>query len=137
MELMQSTKKTSSDGKDSSMTKLLREKMSIAASMKSINEVISQAFETKNSLVAQKGTLGNATSGLGGLSSNVPGIGKLIDGISKKKYRETIIVGLAVSVLICFTIWCAFFLSSAVISIYSFVDLLFLFNFLYRWLFLR
>lgn len=65
----------------------------------------SQAFETKNSLVAQKGTLGNATGGLGGLSSNVPGIGKLIDGISKKKYRETIIVALAVSVLICFTIW--------------------------------
>jgi hypothetical protein len=45
MELMHSTKKSSSsssgnDEKDPSMTKLLKEKLSIATSMKSINEVI-------------------------------------------------------------------------------------------------
>lgn len=108
MELMQNSKTMKSDDQDSSVAKLLREKMSIAASMKSINEVISQAFETKSSLNSQRNMLGRATSGLTNISSNVPGIGQLIDGIQKKKFRETIIVTLVVASLLCFTIWWIF-----------------------------
>ena len=40
MELMQSSKSLHKDDQDSSVAKLLREKGSIAASMKSINDVI-------------------------------------------------------------------------------------------------
>ena len=68
MELMQNAKIPKSDESDSSVAKLLREKLSIAASMKSINEVISQAFETKNSLSSQRNSLGNSTSTLTNLS---------------------------------------------------------------------
>lgn len=105
MELMNSSRKLSSEEKDSSMSKLLKEKMSIAASMRSINEVLSQAFETKNSLLSQRSSLSNASGGLGNITNSVPGIGRLIDGIQKKKYRETLIIGGVVAVLICFTIW--------------------------------
>jgi len=108
IELMQSTKKNGSDEKESSMTKLLREKMGIAASMKSINEVISQAFETKNALTNQRGTLSNSSGSVTNLSTNVPSIGKLIDGIQKKKNRETIVIGLVIAVLVCFIIWWMF-----------------------------
>ena len=40
MELMQSSKNLHKDEQDSSVSKLLKEKSSIAASMKSINDVI-------------------------------------------------------------------------------------------------
>jgi hypothetical protein len=49
--------------------------------------------------------LSNASGGLGNITNSVPGIGRLIDGIQKKKYRETLIIGGVVAVLICFTIW--------------------------------
>lgn len=52
---------------DSSVAKLLRERSSIAQSMRSINDVINQAFETKNSLAGQRHTLGGAAGGLKGL----------------------------------------------------------------------
>ena len=90
------------------MSKLLKEKMSIAASMRSINEVLSQAFETKGSLLSQRNSLSNASGGLGNITNSVPGIGRLIEGIQKKKYRETLIIGGVVAGLICFTIWWMF-----------------------------
>jgi hypothetical protein len=65
----------------------------------------SQAFETKNSLTNQRGSLGNASGGLNSLTSNVPGIGKLIEGIQKKKYKETMTIGAVIAVLVCFLLW--------------------------------
>lgn len=127
MELLNNNRKFLHEEKDSSMSKLLKEKMSIAASMRSINEVLrypssqrivffvhfthnrislcSQAFETKGSLLSQRNSLSNASGGLGNITNSVPGIGRLIEGIQKKKYRETLIIGGVVAGLICFTIW--------------------------------
>lgn len=45
LELMHSSRSTSKGEQDTSVAKLLREKLSIAASMKSINEVIRYSFE--------------------------------------------------------------------------------------------
>jgi hypothetical protein len=98
----------SSQDKDSATDKLLRERNSIASSMRSINEVIAQAFDAKNSLLGQRSTLGGATTGLSTITSNVPSLSRLIDGISRKKYRESLIVALFISVLLCFTIWWMF-----------------------------
>mmetsp|Transcript_13394 Transcript_13394/g.18349 ORF Transcript_13394/g.18349 Transcript_13394/m.18349 type:complete len:202 (-) Transcript_13394:311-916(-) len=68
MELFQSSKNLHKDDQDSSVAKLLRERNSIAASMKSINDVISQAFETKNALLGQRSSLSGSASGLNNLS---------------------------------------------------------------------
>lgn len=65
----------------------------------------SQAFETKNSLTSQRSTLNNSTGGLTSLSANVPGIGRLIEGIQKKKSKESMIIAVVIGVLLCFTIW--------------------------------
>eukprot|EP01031_Cornospumella_fuschlensis_P030315 gene30315-36629_t len=99
---------TSSHPQDSSMSKLLKEKLSIGNSMRSIHEVLSQAFETKQSLAAQRNSLQSASQGVGGLGGGLGGVGRLIDGIGKKKFRESLIVALFVAVLLCFTLWWVF-----------------------------
>lgn len=69
MELFNSSKNLRGEEQDSSVAKLLRERNTIAASMRSINEVINQAFETRNTLTAQRSTLAGANTGLGGITS--------------------------------------------------------------------
>ena len=54
-------------GDDNLMSKLLREKGSLNTSLQSINEVINQAFDTKNSLLSQRNILQGSASGLTGL----------------------------------------------------------------------
>lgn len=108
MELFQSSKNLNSNEQDSSVAKLLRERSSIQASMKSINDVISQAFEAKNALLGQRNSLTGAAGGLTGLAANVPTFNRLIDGIQRKKTRESVIVAVVLGVLACFTIWYLF-----------------------------
>ena len=108
MELFQSSKNLHMDEQDSSVAKLLRERSSIQASMKSINDVISQAFETKNALLGQRNTLNGSAGGLNGLAANVPTFNRLIDGIQRKKTRESVIVAVVIGLLLCFALWWVF-----------------------------
>lgn len=108
MELFQSSKNLHMDEQDSSVAKLLRERSSIQASMKSINDVISQAFETKNALLGQRNSLTGSAGGLTGLAANVPTFNKLIDGIQRKKTRESVAVAVVIGLLACFCIWYIF-----------------------------
>ena len=105
MELFHSSKSTPMEEQDSSMAKLLRERSGIAASMKSINDVISQAFDTKSALGSQRTLLSGAGSGLSSLSTSMPSFNRLIDGIQRKKYRESFILAVVVGVLVCFSLW--------------------------------
>lgn len=41
-------------------------------------------------------------------AANVPSLGRLIDGIQRKKYRESLVVAFIVAILLCFTIWYVF-----------------------------
>ena len=41
-------------------------------------------------------------------AANVPGFGRLIDGIQRKKSTEQIIIAVVIGVLVCFTIWWVF-----------------------------
>jgi hypothetical protein len=108
MELFQSSNNLHKDDQDSSVAKLLRERSSIAASMKSINDVISQAFEAKDSLLGQRATLMGVTGSMSNLAANTPSFGRLVDGIQKKKFRESLTVALFVAFLLCITIWWLF-----------------------------
>ena len=71
MELFHSSKNLRIDEQDSSVAKLLRERSSIAASMKSINDVIAQAFDTKSVLSNQRSVLASAAGGLSGLAGSI------------------------------------------------------------------
>ncbi len=68
LELFKSSKLSRSDAEDSAVSRLLRERNSIAASMRSINDMISQAFSARDALGSQRAALGNATSGLSNIS---------------------------------------------------------------------
>ena len=39
-------------------------------------------------------------------AANVPGFGRLIDGIQRKKFRESLVIAVVVALLICIAIWC-------------------------------
>jgi len=108
MELFKSSKNSQGEEQDSSMARLLRERSSIAASMKSINDVISQAFETKNTLNSQRATLTGSGNSASNLSTSMPTFNRLIDGIQKKKARESAIIAAVIGGLICVTIWWLF-----------------------------
>lgn len=108
MELFQTSKNLHQNEKDSSIAKLLRERSSIAASMKSINDVLSQAFETKSNLANQRSTLLGSSIGLNNISANVPSFRRLIDNIQRKKTKETMIIGIVIATILCFTIWWVF-----------------------------
>jgi len=38
----------------------------------------------------------------------VPGFGRLIDGIQRKKFRESLVIAVVVALLICIAIWWVF-----------------------------
>lgn len=95
-------------GEDSAVNRLLRERSGIANSMRGVNEAISQAFDAKGHLLGQRGMLGTSSSSLGGLVRSIPGFTKLVDGLSRKKFRENAVVAAFCGVLVCFTIWWMF-----------------------------
>jgi hypothetical protein len=98
-----------SDGSiDSSTAQLLRERNILSASMRSINEVISTAFQARDGLVGQRSSLGGAAGGLDSLTNKFPSFNRLIDGISKKKLKESLIVAVFTGILLCFCVWWMF-----------------------------
>lgn len=105
MELMQSSRNLHKDDQESSMAKLARENSTIADSMRNINNLISQAFETKSALQNQCTTLGGSSGTLSNVTSNVPGFGRLIDGIQNKKGKEKLVIAFVIASLTFFLIW--------------------------------
>ena len=64
-----------------------------------------QAFETKTTLANQRNLLNSSSSGVLNISSSIPGIGRVIESIQKKKNNETIVIAVVIGILISFTIW--------------------------------
>lgn len=95
-------------GDDNAVNRLLRERNGISSSLRGVNEVLSQAFDAKEHLLGQRGLLGSSGAALGGLARNIPGLGKLVDGISTKRLRENAIVILFCGVLTFFSLWWVF-----------------------------
>jgi golgi SNAP receptor complex member 1 len=66
---------------------------------------ISQAFEAKNTLNNQRNLMNSSNSGVSSINSSIPGIGRLIDAIQKKRSRETIVIAVVIGLLLSFTLW--------------------------------
>jgi len=95
-------------GDDAAVNRLLRERSGIANSMRGVNDAISQALDAKGHLLGQRGMIGSSSLSLGGLVRSIPGFSKLVDGLSRKKFRENAVVAAFCGVLSCFTIWWIF-----------------------------
>ncbi|CAM9165546.1 unnamed protein product [Heterosigma akashiwo] len=94
--------------RDPAMEHLLRERNAIGGAMRASNSVIGQAFATRDELRAQGATLQGTSGTLAGITSNLPSIGRVVEAIQKKKYRDNMIVGGVIALLICFTLWYLF-----------------------------
>ena len=95
-------------GGDSATDKLLRERSGIANSMKGVSDALAQAYEAKDALFSQRGSLVGAQGGLSGMIRKMPTFGKLIDRVAKKRDKETLILASLIAALIVFTLWWVF-----------------------------
>lgn len=93
---------------DTGMNHLYREEEAINSSLRSASNVIGQADEVRGALWSQRNTLTLAGGTLGQLSSAYPSIGRVIVSIQQRRYRDNMVVGLVISVCICFTLWWVF-----------------------------
>jgi hypothetical protein len=65
----------------------------------------SQAMETKDTLVDQRGLVLSSSSTLGIIATRFPVLNKLMGAIHHRKTRENVILGLVISFCICFALW--------------------------------
>lgn len=100
------TKKHPAD--DTGMSHLYREQEAITSSLRSTGNVINQADEVRSALWNQRKTMTGANSTLGQLSNAMPSIGRVIVAIQQRRYRDNMVVGLVISLCICFLLWWTF-----------------------------
>ena len=93
---------------DSATQRLLRERSGISNSIRGVNTVLAQASEAKDTLLGQRSSIGGASVNLSSLTRRIPGVGKLMDALSKKKSRENTIIGVFIGILVCFSMWWLF-----------------------------
>jgi hypothetical protein len=60
------------------------------------------------SLWAQRKLLTASSGALGSLATRFPSIGRVIGSIQQRRYRDNMVVGLAISACICFTLYWLF-----------------------------
>ena len=65
-------------------------------------------METRRSLATQREGLGNSVYNTSQMVSRFPAVSRVIDAFQKKKLRDNTIVGIVISVCICFLIWWSF-----------------------------
>jgi hypothetical protein len=89
---------------------LLRERASLLGSSRAVDDILSQAAETGETLRAQRGAIGSAAGRLGSILQRVPGASALMGAIDARRSRNDTIVYACIAACVCYT---AYFLLSA------------------------
>jgi len=79
--------------KSSTSDALLAERGRIDSSHHMIDDITSQAYETRSEFGRQRSTLDGINTRIGGVIGQMPGIGKVIDLIRSRRRREALIIG--------------------------------------------
>lgn len=106
MKLFEATEKLQ-DGadEDSATARLLKERNTIANSMRSIGDVISEANEARSFLKNQRGLLDGGFGQLSGMNTRLPTFNQVIDGIQRKKVKDMAILATIIGGCLIFIIW--------------------------------
>lgn len=72
---------------------LLQERSRIDSSNRMTDDILSQAYATREDLGQQRGMVAGINSRMGGLLSTMPGINSLLSMINSRRRRDTLIVG--------------------------------------------
>lgn len=84
---------------------LLRERATLHSSDRGLDSLMGQAHEAKNRLTSQNQALMRAMSTFGDIGANFPGINELMTKISRAKQRDVLVLGLVISICLCFLVW--------------------------------
>ena len=93
---------------ETGMDHLMRERSHIGNSQSAASAVIHQATEIRNDLRSQGMSLGRASSVMGQIAGNIPGINVLVERIRRKKSKDDMIVIGVISTCILFVLWYEF-----------------------------
>mmetsp|Transcript_34186 Transcript_34186/g.107783 ORF Transcript_34186/g.107783 Transcript_34186/m.107783 type:complete len:187 (+) Transcript_34186:273-833(+) len=94
------------DGGDGvGMRHLYAEQNSINSSMHTAGQTLDQASGARDSLRRQREMLSGAGGTLQDLASQFPAVNQIIESIRRRRTRENVVMGLAISSCVCFTIW--------------------------------
>uniref|UniRef100_A0A7S1D086 Golgi SNAP receptor complex member 1 n=1 Tax=Cyclophora tenuis TaxID=216820 RepID=A0A7S1D086_CYCTE len=96
------------DENDPAMEQLLRERNHINNSLTASSSVIAQASEIHSDLKSQGMSLRGVTGTLVKITSQVPGLNRLMENIRRKKARDDLIVSIVIALCIVFTLWYIF-----------------------------
>jgi len=92
----------------SGMDHLMRERNHIHNSQSAAAGVLAQASEIRNDLRSQGMSLGRASTVMGQIAGNIPGINVLVENIKKKRSKDDMIVIGVIASCILFTLWYLF-----------------------------
>jgi hypothetical protein len=93
-------------GPDAAATdSLLRERSSLAASHRAIDDIIAQAAHARETLQHQRTSIAASISGLAGIAATMPGVTGLIDAVRSRRLYNNRVVGAVIGLCICFTLW--------------------------------
>jgi len=87
---------------------LYAEQEALSSSLRSAGSVIGQADEIRSALWSQRRLIESSGNALGSLSTQFPSIGRVIGSIQQRRYRDNMVVGLVISLCICFTLFWLF-----------------------------
>jgi len=111
-ELLASSRTPGSGGKDGGagagdgdLAHLAAERSSLVASLRSINDILSQAFASRESLDRQRQSLNMSQGRIGALAAGMPSIDRIVEGLQRRKTRDNVILALVISLCLCCTIW--------------------------------
>eukprot|EP01102_Stenamoeba_stenopodia_P001533 TRINITY_DN11330_c0_g1_i1.p1 TRINITY_DN11330_c0_g1~~TRINITY_DN11330_c0_g1_i1.p1 ORF type:complete len:285 (+),score=64.35 TRINITY_DN11330_c0_g1_i1:238-1092(+) len=84
---------------------LLRERTTLHNSERGLDSLMGQAYEAKQRVSSQNQALMRAMSTFGDIGANFPGINEVLGKISKAKQRDVLVLGLVISICLCFLVW--------------------------------
>ena len=90
------------------MEQLLRERNSINNSMDASQSVMNQASDIYGDLRTQGSSLRKVGGAISRITSNIPGLNKIVDNIRRKRSRDDYIVAGVIASCVCLTMWYIF-----------------------------
>lgn len=96
------------EGGDPAMEQLLRERNSINNSMDASQSVMNQASDIYGDLRQQGSSLKKVGGAISRITSNIPGLNKIVDSIRRKRSRDDYIVAGVIATCVCLTLWYVF-----------------------------
>lgn len=108
LELFAGAQPSSSGPEDEAMQHLMRERNHINNSMSASAAVINQASEIRSDLRDQGMSLRGVQGTILRITSNIPGLNRLVENIRRKRGRDDMIVSGVIAACILFTLWYIF-----------------------------